>query len=67
MIYEKPEISFQKFHTEAFLDDMEDLSINNPDDEHFVYDPDEGFTFDSAGFNGTISIRSDGVGGWFNG
>lgn len=62
MIYEKPKITFQKFHTNAFLD-HDVLSANDPDDD---WDPYGGFTSDEV-FNGTISINSDGVGGWLNG
>lgn len=66
MIYEKPEISFQKFHTDTFLDDKDVLSANDPDIGGGVWG-DEEFEFNSSGFNGTVSIHSDGVGGWFNG
>lgn len=65
MIYEKPELSFQKFHTETFLDELDVLSANDPDDDFDVWD--EGFDFNSFGFNGTFSIDPDGVGGWLNG
>ena len=68
MIYEKPKITFQKFHTNAFLDNTDVLSANNPDDD---WDPYGGFTpgdfSTNEVFNGTISINSDGVGGWLNG
>ena len=67
MIYEKPEITFQKFHTDAFLDNTNVLSSNDPDEGHEAWDPDAGFGFGSSGYNGSITINSDGVGGWFNG
>ena len=70
MIYEKPTISFKRFHADAFLDHTDVLSANNPDigDDVFdISDDDWGdIGFDSA-FNGTITINSDGVGGWLNG
>lgn len=66
MIYEKPTITFQKFHTDAFLDNTNVLSVNDPDIGEDVFDEEfEMFTNDV--FNGTISINSDGVGGWLNG
>ncbi len=64
MIYEKPKLSFQKFHTEAFLEDLEPLSANNAAIDDDVWD--EGFESNSFGFNGTFSIDPDGVGGWLN-
>ena len=75
MIYEKPKITFQKFHTDAFLDDLDPLSANDPGRGWDPFEPfspwseDEEFTPFGTNdvFNGTISINSDGVGGWFNG
>lgn len=67
MIYEKPEISFQKFHTDAFLDNTDVLSNMPPDKENEEWDPDAGFNASASGYNGSITINSDGVGGWFNG
>lgn len=69
MIYEKPAIKFQKFHTDPFLD-QNVLSNNNPDFGGDIFggdDDDWGFEPTSYGFNGTISLGPDGVGGWFNG
>ena len=65
MIYEKPEISFQKFDTDTFLDDKDVLSANNPESE-WEWDPEGGFEFGGV-FNGYISLDPDGTGGWFNG
>ena len=67
MTYEKPTITFQKFHTDAFLENTDVLSNNNPDQGQDVWDPEGGFVFENGVFNGTISINSDGVGGWLNG
>lgn len=74
MIYEKPRITFQKFHTNAFLDNTTVLSQDDPTmggggiDPWGDWDEEGGFEFGSADvFNGTITINSDGVGGWFNG
>lgn len=67
MKYEKPMITFQKFHIDSFLDDEEILSANSPIKDNEEFDEDGGFTEDAFGFNGTITINSDGVGGWFNG
>lgn len=71
MIYEKPEITFQKFHTDAFLDNTNVLSANDPDSGGSGVDPWdddwEDWGFESAGSNGTLSAGSNGVGGWFNG
>ncbi len=61
MTYEKPQISFQKFHTDTFLDDAAMASGNgipSQDDDIFEF---------ISNFNGAIIIGSDGVGGWFNG
>ena len=66
MIYEKPKITFQKFHTNAFLNNTDVLSNYDPDQEWEPWDPEGGFISDEV-FNGTISINSDGVGGWLNG
>lgn len=70
MVYEKPAIILQKFHTDAFLD-LDVLSNNDPENEWEHRDKDdwgnEGFEFGSNEFNGFISLDGDGVGGWFNG
>ena len=58
MKYEKPEIKFQKFHTESFLE--ENMSTNDSDAEHTIYGNPNVFNVD-------ISLESTGVGGWFNG
>ncbi len=60
MNYEKPEIKFQKFHTEAFLED-EPLSSGEGDEGHDI------FQDSIISFNGSITTDSSGVGGWFNG
>ncbi len=68
MTYEKPTITFKKFHTDAFLADTGILSgMNNTEHEEDVWDPNAGFEFGSNEFNGFISLDGDGVGGWFNG
>ncbi|MCQ2471892.1 MAG: hypothetical protein MJ147_07635 [Clostridia bacterium] len=71
MIYEKPAIRFQKFHTDPFLDqnvlsstptDMGgDIFGGDDDNDDWEFEP------TAYGFNGTISLGPDGVGGWFNG
>ena len=72
MIYEKPAIYFQKFHTDAFLDNTAEDILSNNDPNHgsgeWEWDPNGGFmTINGSGFNGTITLNSDGVGGWLNG
>ncbi len=59
MNYEKPQIKFQKFYTESFLE--ENISANNEDPGHETPfgNPDT--------FNVDIVLESTGVGGWFNG
>lgn len=59
MKYEKPEINFQKFYTESFLED-ELLSSGGGSIDHEIFGS-------TDGFNGAVTLNSDGVGGWFNG
>jgi len=56
MIYEKPEIKFQKFCTESYLE--ENISAN---------DENPGGDITKDLFNVDIVLDSTGVGGWFNG
>lgn len=71
MIYEKPQIKFQKFHAESFLDNTNPLSAYDPTQgwDPFDWDEEGGFTPNGAQglFNGTITINSEGPGGWLNG
>ena len=70
MIYEKPEISFQKFHIDAFLD-LDPLSANDPEHGGEIFDDDdEDIVIINPGrnhLNGRISASDNPVGSWFNG
>ena len=72
MIYEKPEISFQKFHIDAFLD-LDPLSANGPEHGGEIWggDDDDGGDIIIVGptrrTNGRVVASDDPVGSWFNG
>lgn len=68
MTYEKPIITFKKFHADAFLADSGILSATNNTSHEEEIGPwgDEGFEVGGI-FNGVVSLDPDGTGGWFNG
>ena len=58
MQYVKPELQFQKFHTDAYLG--EDLSSGGGGHGGQIFGGTDGFNVD-------VTFEASGVGGWFNG